>query len=226
MKKVISLLLVGAMAISAVPMTLATTNYTNGTQVEYTATGSEAYTITVPAQLAPSGSGTVTLSGTWASDRKVTVTANETVTLTNSINANDKHTLDITFAGISKAGDNTQARTYTETVSVAAMPADALFGTWSGTFYYNVEVGAAVEMISFTIDGTEYQAEEGMTWGEWVESENSDGYYVSVNRICRADGFSPAPTVAYDYAGENYVHKEDVITANFNYKINIPGGED
>ena len=28
-----------------------------------------------------------------------------------------------------------------------------------------------VNLITFTIDGTEYQAEEGMTWGEWVNSE-------------------------------------------------------
>lgn len=179
MKKILSLLLVGIMVVSMVPTAFATTDYSNGTQVEYTATGSEAYTITVPAQLAPSGSGTVTLSGTWASDRKVTVTAGKTVTLVNSINAADTKTLDVTFAGISKAGDNTQAKTYTEAVSVAAMPADALFGTWSGTFYYNVEVGAAVEMISFTMEGEgTFQAEEGMTWGEWLESEyNTDGYY-------------------------------------------------
>ena len=31
--------------------------------------------------------------------------------------------------------------------------------------------------ISFTIDGTTYQATEGMTWAEWVDSEyNTDGY--------------------------------------------------
>lgn len=27
------------------------------------------------------------------------------------------------------------------------------------------------ELITFTIDGTSYQAEEGMTWGEWAESD-------------------------------------------------------
>ena len=27
------------------------------------------------------------------------------------------------------------------------------------------------DLITFTIDETEYQAEEGMTWGEWVNSE-------------------------------------------------------
>ena len=33
--------------------------------------------------------------------------------------------------------------------------------------------------IGFTIDGTSYQAEEGMTWGDWVESDyNTDNYGV------------------------------------------------
>lgn len=37
-----------------------------------------------------------------------------------------------------------------------------------------------VELISFTIDSTEYQAEEGMTWAQWLNSDyNTDGYYVS-----------------------------------------------
>lgn len=35
-------------------------------------------------------------------------------------------------------------------------------------------------LISFTIRGTSYQAEEGMTWGEWVASEyNTDGFVVN-----------------------------------------------
>ena len=34
--------------------------------------------------------------------------------------------------------------------------------------------------ITFFIDGTEYTAEEGMTWGEWVDSEyNTDGFFES-----------------------------------------------
>lgn len=37
-------------------------------------------------------------------------------------------------------------------------------------------------IITFTIGGVEYQAEEGMTWGEWVESGyNSDNYYADSN---------------------------------------------
>ena len=41
-------------------------------------------------------------------------------------------------------------------------------------------MGGAIipNLISFTIDGTEYQAEEGMTWQDWIDSEyNVDGYY-------------------------------------------------
>ena len=38
-----------------------------------------------------------------------------------------------------------------------------------------------VMLIRFTIDGTSYQAEEGMTWGEWVESDyNVDRYKTGV----------------------------------------------
>ena len=34
-------------------------------------------------------------------------------------------------------------------------------------------------IISFTIDETSYQAEKGMTWGEWVDSDyNTDGWEI------------------------------------------------
>lgn len=37
----------------------------------------------------------------------------------------------------------------------------------------------APTLINFTIGGTEFQAEDGMTWGEWIESEyNTDGWTV------------------------------------------------
>ena len=145
MKKAISFVLAALMVVSAVPTTFATNDYTAGTKVEYTATGSESYTITVPAQLAPGGSGTVTLSGTWADNRIVTVTAEPSVTLTNSINSADQKVLDVGFAGISEAGSNTGSQTFTEDVSVADIE-NALFGSWSGKFFYNVEVNNAVAL--------------------------------------------------------------------------------
>lgn len=148
MKKLISLGLVGVMALSMVPMALATTDYNNGTQVVYDASqvdadgdgvadNQEAYTVTVPALLAPGASGNVVASGTFASNRKLTVTADANVTLTNSINSADQKVLTVTFPGIELAGSNTAAVSDTKAVSVADI-SDALFGTWSGTFNYTV----------------------------------------------------------------------------------------
>ena len=173
MKKILSLTLAIMLLVSMIPTAFATTNYTNGTQVEYIADAdtNREYTITVPALLNPGQSGTVTLKGMWASNETIKVTADATVELTNSINPNDKKVLNIGFNGIEKAGDNTVEKTYTESVSVAAMPADALFGIWSGKFNYNVEYVEPVKLITFTIAGTEYQAEEGMDWNEWKNSE-------------------------------------------------------
>lgn len=147
MKKVLSLVLAAIMLLSMVPTAFAaeTADYTNGTTVVYTAAASEAYTITVPAQLAPGGSGTVTLSGTWPSNTTVTVTADENVVLTNSISGANTKVLDVTFAGISEAGSNTEKQTFTETVSVEAIT-NALFGTWDGHFYYNVDWTKEIEV--------------------------------------------------------------------------------
>lgn len=41
--------------------------------------------------------------------------------------------------------------------------------------------GSSANLISFTIDGTAYQAEDGMTWEQWVESSyNTDGYRLRI----------------------------------------------
>lgn len=139
MKKIISFALAACMLLSIVPMASAARDYTQGTQVVYTSSGTENYTITVPALLAPGGDGTVTLSGTWAENRVITVTAESTVTLKNSIKETDTKTLNVNFDGISEAGNNTGSQTFTESVSVDSIT-NALFGTWSGKFNYNVEI--------------------------------------------------------------------------------------
>ena len=151
MKKIISFALAVCILLSIVPMASATRDYGQGTDVTYVAQGSEAYTITVPALMEPGDEATVTLSGTWASNRTVTVTADPTVTLVNSINSADEKVLNIIFPTMAKDGNNEEAKTYTQPISVAAMPADALFGTWSGTFYYNVSIADAVEKPIFSM---------------------------------------------------------------------------
>ena len=42
---------------------------------------------------------------------------------------------------------------------------------------YGGEVEEVAEQISFTIDGKTYQAEEGMTWAEWCDSQYNNGQY-------------------------------------------------
>ena len=76
MKKLLSLGLVAAMAMSAMPMAYATTDVSNGTEVEYLGSKTtidgegnevyaEAYTVTVPAKMTPGGSAFVKAEGTW-----------------------------------------------------------------------------------------------------------------------------------------------------------------
>lgn len=176
MKKVFSLLLAVLMLVSAVPAAYATNDYTQGTQVVFEATGTEAYTITVPALLAPGGSGTVTLSGTWADNRIVTVTADPTVTLTNSIKATDTKTLDVNFDSISEAGSNTTSQKFTQDISIGSIT-DALFGTWSGKFNYNVEVGVQQPIAATFSDGTE------LTWSELKLAANGTKYGYDASAI-------------------------------------------
>lgn len=150
MKRIFSFLLAALLLVSAVPMAQATNDYTAGTQVTYDATAdndgdgqpdnTEAYTVTVPAKLAPGGSGTVTLQGTWAADRYITVTSSQEIEMVNDINSADKKTLAITFDGIGKRGSNTTAQTVTEQISVADFDSKPLFGEWSGLIEYNVDI--------------------------------------------------------------------------------------
>ena len=54
-------------------------------------------------------------------------------------------------------------------------------GTYTGSAIFTIAVKDVPKpLISFTIDGTSYQAEEGMTWAEWIDSaSNTIGLYLS-----------------------------------------------
>ena len=137
MKKMMSLVLALVMVCSLCVTAFAA----DATTVTYVGTGTEEYTVTIPASLAPGGSGEVKVQGTWASNRKLSVSAPSSVTLTNSIDRGTK-TLEVTFAGIAKTGNNTVAVSDTKTISVADI-SNALFGTWSGNINYTVSMGDA-----------------------------------------------------------------------------------
>ena len=112
---------------------------THSTTVSYTGTGVESYTVIVPATLAPGESGDVSVSGTWASNRKLTVTVPNSVTLTNSINPKDTKTLNIDFNGIEQTGDNCSEILTRGTIQVENI-SNALFGTWTGTITYDISI--------------------------------------------------------------------------------------
>ena len=237
MKKILSLTLAALMVVSMVPTAFAAdVDYQNGTEVEYTgsrttvnADGTEThnaeYTITVPALLAPGGSGTVTLQGMWPSDATVKVTAEDKVEMVNNINSADKKTLAVTFTAIELAGNNTVAVSDDETVSVADI-SNALFGTWSGKFNYNVEYngeaggsgtvtptpdpeqpgdGDEVTMINFTVNDISYEAEAGMTWSKWIASDYNVGGFAangSNQILCKASYPVTLDGVIIDYYDE------------------------
>lgn len=67
----------------------------------------------------------------------------------------------------------------------------------------------------FSIDGTKYQVEDGMTWRDWVNSEyNTDGYFIS--------GLGTMPVYNPDgtkivYMSNNYILSDEYIIPQVNY---------
>lgn len=82
---------------------------------------------------------------------------------------------------------------------------------------FNLKTAASVSLISFSIGGTTYQAEDGMTWAEWVASEyNTGGFGVNGNIITAggekvvANGIAVSPT--------------DTIQSGYGYMFSHVGG--
>lgn len=113
------------------------TAFAQSTEVEYDASGVEQYTLTVPALLHPTESGDVILQGTWPSNKKVSVTTSPSIDMYSNNDENDIRKVDIGFSTINLFGNNKQAVSQTERVSVGKM--NALFGLYQGTIYYNID---------------------------------------------------------------------------------------
>lgn len=161
MKKFVSLLLVIAMIFGICPAVFAanTNDYTAGTQVEFLGQGTVSWTVTVPAQLNPGEEGIVTAQGTWDAYSTLSVTADTSVELTNSIDANDKEVLDVIFQGIELQGSDIERVIQEEPIKVASI-SNALFGTWSGKFNYNVEFNGWATLPDINKSTEEYSWEE------------------------------------------------------------------
>ena len=97
------------------------------------------------------------------------------------------------------------------TIHIAAGDPDYA-GEYKDTVTFTVAVKAVPKpLISFTIDGTSYQAEEGMTWGDWVNSEyDNDEFSVDINAVKKGSSF-------VSNGGSNIVYTNNQITANAAY---------
>ena len=180
MRKLMSMLLAAAMVASMGTIAFAA-DWQSGTEVTYSASTSENWTVTVPARLTAGGDADeVILEGNWNTERKVVVTADATVTLTYN---EETEVVEVNFDGIEQVGNNIADIYVSEAISVDA-PQNALFGTWTGIFNYqanivDVEGGNNAEVLSFTFDcydeySGEYNYEQGMTWAAWVESDYAE----------------------------------------------------
>lgn len=74
-------------------------------------------------------------------------------------------------------------------------------------------------MRRFTINGTSYQAKEGMTWAEWVNSEyNTKGFYISNGLVIYNNNY-----VRYQSTG-GPVGDSELILKNEYYSVMSGGG--
>lgn len=71
---------------------------------------------------------------------------------------------------------------------------------------------AAVSTITFTIDGTSYEAEEGMTWAEWCESDYNTGGWKSGGSTYIYQEVSAGSNVLFE-ATSNTITANGVYTA-------------
>lgn len=77
-----------------------------------------------------------------------------------------------------------------------------------------------VTLITFTIDGTSYQAEEGMTWSEWIDSDyNTDDTWIIYTNgyIQKSDETDHTMRVASEETVASSVKSTDEIFANHSY---------
>lgn len=136
-KKIVSLLLIAAMVYAMCPSIFAVEYQINSERDVMVTSNSEYYTVTVPAQLTPGSSGIITAVGNWDNSRVLTVSASDSVVLTNSIDSEDTKTLNVMFDGISQVGNNSGNIMITKDISVDGIE-NALFGLWSGKIQYTV----------------------------------------------------------------------------------------
>ena len=96
---------------------------------------------------------------------------------------------------------------------------DGLIGDINSVLESIISGGGSVQLITFTISSIEYQAEEGMTWGEWIDSAYNTNYnlHPSDNRYIVPP--SSAVMAVYDGFNNRHIIISDIIRANYGYTL-------
>ena len=248
MKKLFAIILTVAM-LATMSVTALADDYTTEGDKGMTITYSVAptYTVTIPSDVTINGSSTtisaddvVVEKGKYVSvsldaDNDFTVTTAQGATLTYTVTANST----AISAGDEILAVNPEDAANGSVTVVFAIDESAIqyAGTYTGTATFTVAVkDAPVTLINFTLDTsnigqyvsgltTNQQAEAGMTWGEWVESEyNVDGYVVDESRLLGTIAVPGVYWAITDGGYPNYVEYTDEIIANHTYDFDITAG--
>ncbi len=71
--------------------------------------------------------------------------------------------------------------------SIDAVRADGPFTVEFADVFFDYGTNIGEDIISFTIDGETFYAEEGMYWGDWVNSQYSQGMFYVTNYLIKSN---------------------------------------
>ena len=239
MKKLFALLLAIAMMATLSVTAFAADYDTEGNKgMNVTYSVNPGYTVTIPETVTIGADGTEKtvsaadvvvekgqyVSVTLAADNNFTVKTAEGAELAYTVTANGENVAPGgEILAVNPADGKTGSATVTFDIDESAIQ---YAGTYTGTATFTIAVKDVQKtIINFTIHDnwsqmtSSYQAEEGMTWGEWVTSSyNTGGYtvqhYDDLGDIIRY-GYSVIAILVED--GYVYPSPEDVILADQEY---------
>lgn len=79
-------------------------------------------------------------------------------------------------------------------------------------------------LINFTINGTSYQAEEGMTWQQWVDSSYNTGAFIIESSYVAVQSVSSVGGYKYVAYNSTYESPQNVIVQDRSYALLVAGG--
>lgn len=85
-----------------------------------------------------------------------------------------------------------------------------------GRYFGGAKWSIINKTVTFIIQNVEYQAEKGMTWGEWCDSDYNTGGFTPNNNAkiyCGGESFISLDTT------KNFVSLDDAIISNYTYFI-------